>query len=67
VDGDHRGTDVFYRTSRWRGEPSPLMETAEVGWFEPLDLPEDALPWLARALRLLVVDGVWLDDQHVAG
>jgi 8-oxo-dGTP diphosphatase len=63
ADGPHRGTDFFFTVSTWRGEPAPVSECSEVGWFDPLALPSDALPWLASALRVHLVAGTWLDDH----
>ncbi len=63
VDGSHRGNDFFFVAERWRGEPSPLSECSEVGWFGPDALPPDALPWLARALRRHLAERRWLDDH----
>ncbi|WP_426560284.1 GNAT family N-acetyltransferase [Angustibacter sp. McL0619] len=63
VDGPHRGTDFFFLTRTWQGEPRPVSECSEVGWFDPSALPADALPWLAGALRRHLVDGEWLDDH----
>jgi ADP-ribose pyrophosphatase YjhB (NUDIX family)/ribosomal protein S18 acetylase RimI-like enzyme len=63
VDGPHRGTDFFFLAERWQGEPRPVSECSEVGWFDPGGLPDDALPWLAGALRRHLLAGEWLDDH----
>lgn len=62
VDGDVHGVDGFFASTRWQGEPSPVSECSEVGWFDPAALPADALPWLARSLDLLLVRATWLDE-----
>ena len=66
VDGEHRGTDVFFVARSWRGEPAPVLECSQVAWHDPRELPADVLPWLPRALHRHLLDGVWLDD-HPAG
>lgn len=63
VDGPHRGNDFFFRARTWAGEPSAVAECSEVGWFDPEQLPEDALPWLATSLRRHLLDGRWLGDD----
>lgn len=63
VHGPHRGTDFFFVADAWRGDPSPVAECSEVGWFAPQALPADALPWLARAVRTHLVEGSWIDDH----
>ncbi|GMA89377.1 hypothetical protein GCM10025868_46270 [Angustibacter aerolatus] len=34
-----------------------MAECSEVAWFDPADLPPDALPWLAGTLRTHLLDG----------
>lgn len=63
VDGPHRGTDFFFLVRRWEGDPSPVSECSEVGWFDPEDLPDDALPWLTAALRRHLLERRWLADE----
>lgn len=63
VDGPHRGTDVFFVADTWAGEPEPVSECSQVGWFDPAAVPGDALPWLESALRTHLLDGVWLADH----
>lgn len=55
LDGDLQGLDVFFRARRWAGEPRPVAECSEVGWFFPDDLPADALDWLGPVLRRFLV------------
>jgi 8-oxo-dGTP diphosphatase len=62
VDGPFAGVDAFFAASRWRGEPAPVSECSEVAWFDPAALPDDALPWLARSLRIHLLQRVWLDE-----
>jgi 8-oxo-dGTP diphosphatase len=62
LDGDTHGVDAYFLATRWVGDPSAVSECSEVAWFDPRDLPADALPWLARSLDLLLHQGVWLDD-----
>lgn len=62
VDGPMRGTSFYFVVSSWSGEPSPAGECSQVGWFAPDDLPADALPWLATALRTHLLEGRWLAD-----
>lgn len=57
LDGDTHGLDVLFRARRWTGEPAPVSECSEVGWFDPADLPPDALDWLGPTLRRHLVDG----------
>jgi 8-oxo-dGTP diphosphatase len=63
VDGDFRGADFFFAARSWTGEPRALSQCSEVGWFLPDALPGDALPWLARALCVHLLDGTWLDEK----
>lgn len=62
VDGDLHGVDCFFISRRWQGQPSPVSECSQVGWFDPAALPEDSLPWLAAALDRHLVRGIWLDE-----
>ncbi|GGR59737.1 hypothetical protein GCM10008959_21910 [Deinococcus seoulensis] len=62
LDGS-QGLDVFFEARTWVGTPRPLEKTSEVGWFDPGDLPDDALPWLGRALALHLLGGVRLAEQ----
>jgi 8-oxo-dGTP diphosphatase len=39
-----------------------VAECSEVGWFDPADLPADALPWLAHSLQVHLLQRVWLDE-----
>ena len=61
-----QGVDAFFLSRRWDGEPAPVQECSEVGWFDPADLPADALPWLGHALRTHLLDRTWLDDASGA-
>ena len=45
-----RGLDAFFLASEWQGEPRPVSECSEVGWFLPAALPPDALPWLGKVM-----------------
>jgi 8-oxo-dGTP diphosphatase len=66
VDGGVRGADFFFLASAWQGEPTPVSECSEVGWFDPFDLPPDALPWLQatlkRQLSMITTRGEWLTE-----
>ena len=57
LDAGVHGLDVFFRARRWTGEPQPVAECSEVGWFAPDDLPPDALAWLGPVLHTHLVDG----------
>lgn len=46
-----RGLSVFFTTTVWQGDPRPVSECSEVGWFPPGALPDDTLPWLRPLLR----------------
>lgn len=63
VDGDARGTDHYFVTSRWIGTPEPVSECDALIWADPAALPPDALPWLGRALGRHLLDGIWWDDH----
>ena len=45
-----RGLDAFYLATSWQGQPQPVSECSEVGWFLPDALPPDALPWLGKVM-----------------
>ena len=62
LDGETHGVDAYFLATRWIGEPSAVSECSEVAWFAVRDLPEDALPWLARTLDVHLTRGVWLDE-----
>lgn len=61
--GETQGTDFFFLTRVWEGDPRPLDGTSEVGWFAPDALPPDALPWLAPVLDAHLTRGEWLSEQ----
>lgn len=63
LDGDHYGIDLFLRARRWQGEPRPVSECSEVGWFAPDQLPADALGWLGPVLALHLRQGVWFGES----
>ena len=62
ADGDLHGVDAFFLATWWQREPSPVSECSEVGWFDPQELPADALPWLGRSLEKHLLQRVWLDE-----
>lgn len=62
ADGETHGVDAYFRATNWLGEPSAVSECSEVAWFDVRDLPDDALPWLARSLDVHLIQGVWLDE-----
>lgn len=62
VDGDVRGCDFFFRAAMWAGEPTPVAECSQVGWFAVQDLPADSLPWLAASLSEHLAAGTWFRD-----
>ena len=51
VDAGVRGADFFFLATDWQGEARAVSECSEVGWFDPFQLPADALPWLAGTLE----------------
>ena len=51
VDAGVRGADFFFLATAWQGEAQAVSECSEVGWFDPFQLPPDALPWLADTLK----------------
>nr|WP_217449458.1 NUDIX domain-containing protein [Deinococcus sp. JMULE3] len=57
------GLDVFFLARAWVGEETPLEKTSEVGWFDPRDLPGDALPWLPGVLDAHLRGGVRLSEM----
>lgn len=62
VDDGVRGADFFFLAEDWQGEPQAVSECSEVGWFDPLHLPPDALPWLAATLAHQLDGGDWLTE-----
>jgi len=62
VDAGVRGADFFFLASEWQGVPRAVSECSEVGWFDPLHLPPDALPWLASTLAHQLSGGEWLSE-----
>ncbi|MFD1730889.1 hypothetical protein ACFSC4_07030 [Deinococcus malanensis] len=61
--GEAHGVDFLFVARIWEGEPAPLENTSEVGWFHPGALPPDSLPWLADVLDTHLRAGVWLSEQ----
>ncbi|THF68423.1 NUDIX domain-containing protein [Deinococcus sp. Arct2-2] len=61
--GGVQGTDFLYLAGEWSGEPLPLEQTSEVGWFAPTALPADSLPWLAGVLTAHLLNGGVLSEQ----
>lgn len=61
--GEAHGVDFLFLTRDWEGEPTPLENTSEVGWFDPGTLPPDSLPWLADVLDAHLSRGAWLSEQ----
>lgn len=64
-DGLH-GVDVFFTTRRWQGDPAPVSECSEVGWFALDALPADTLPWLPAVLRGMS-GGTWFGEDGFDG
>lgn len=62
LDGQTHGVDAYFLATRWTGEPAPVSECSEVGWFDPAELPQDSLPWLARTLDIHLMQRIWLDE-----
>ena len=60
-EGGLRGADFFFQAGDYQGEPSPVSECSEVGWFPPLALPADSLPWLPALLARLL-GGEWFQE-----
>ena len=61
-DGLH-GVDAFFLATEWEGDPAPVSECSEVAWFDPANLPADALPWLPNALSHHLLAGDWLHED----
>ncbi|ACO46545.1 NUDIX domain-containing protein [Deinococcus deserti] len=61
--GEAHGVDFLFLTRTWEGEPAPLENTSEVGWFHPGALPPESLPWLADVLDTHLRRGVWLCEH----
>lgn len=61
--GGVRGTDFLFLGREWSGEPVPLEQTSEVGWFAPTELPADSLPWLAGVLAAHLLGDEVLTEQ----
>lgn len=57
------GADFLFAAGVWEGVPRPLLQTSEVGWFAPDDLPENCLPWLPGVLKAHLLDGKCLSEQ----
>jgi len=63
VDGDVAGLDVFFTASTFSGEPRPVSECDQVGWFGLDALPEPMVGWVPASLRRYLVDGIWFDES----
>ncbi|WP_019587500.1 NUDIX hydrolase [Deinococcus apachensis] len=57
------GADFLFAAKVWEGVPRPLLQTSEVGWFPPNELPQDCLPWLPPVLEAHLLKGKWLSEQ----
>jgi 8-oxo-dGTP diphosphatase len=62
ADEDMTGLDVYFTATRFSGNPQPLSECDEVGWFDRDALPDDVLPWLPGALARLLDEEAWFTD-----
>ncbi len=60
------GADFFFLARHFTGEPYPRAECDLVAWHDAARLPQEALPWLPRALARHLTAGAWL-DEHVEG
>ena len=66
VEGLHgraQGVNFFFLAREWDGEPQPLENTSELGWFDPENIPADALPWLPQALKNHLLDAQFFVEQ----
>jgi 8-oxo-dGTP diphosphatase len=61
--GGTQGSDFLYLARDWSGEPLPLEQTSEVGWFDPAHVPADSLPWLGGVLAAHLLNGGVLSEQ----
>lgn len=62
ADGRVQGFNFFFDTAVWHGRLAPGEATSELGWFEPGDLPADALPWLPAAIVAHWLEGrFWVE------
>jgi 8-oxo-dGTP diphosphatase len=61
-DDGTRGVSVFFTTAVWQGDPRPVAECSEVGWFPPDALPDDTLGWLPPILRRFAT-GTWFGES----
>lgn len=66
VEGLHgraQGVNFFYLARNWGGEPQPLENTSELGWFNPQSIPANSLPWLQQALNNHLLNGQFYVEQ----
>lgn len=63
LHGRAQGVNFFFLARTWEGEAQPLENTSEIGWFDPANLPADALPWLQGEVNLHLLRNIFFTEQ----
>jgi len=63
IDGAVAGLDVFFTATAFTGEPRPVSECDQVGWFGLGALPQPMVGWVPDSLRRYLVDGLWFAES----
>ena len=56
------GVDVFFKVTKWKGEPYPFSECDDLQWCSFDMLPENTIPFVRRAIEHHLQAGEWFDE-----
>ena len=56
------GVDIFFKATKWKGEPYPVKECDELKWCSFNQLPENIIPFVRRAIEHHLQAGERFDE-----